>query len=290
MEKQKTLRASAFLSGIALHTGARATLRILPAEVDSGISFCRVDLPGRPSVRALASNVVDVRRGTTIADRTNGAIVYTVEHIMSALHAHGVDNAVVEMDGMEPPIADGSALPYFEMIGEAGLLEQDREAHFFTPDRVLFVDGGATKVVIAPSDKLEISCVTSFAGCPFDPQFFALEVTAESYSRELAGARTFVQYNDLKQLLAMGLVKGGSLDAAAIIHEGAIICKESLRYPNEIVRHKIMDLVGDVFLCGCRVHGSIVAVKPGHPRNVELAGMMQKMMMEQLNNQEIGRK
>ncbi len=280
MEKQKTLRGEAFLSGIALHTGARATVRIVPAEINTGVLFRRVDLPGKPAVRALASNVVDVRRGTTIADRSNGAIVFTVEHIMSALHAHGVDNVVVEMNGMEPPIADGSAQPYSDMVLEAGVVEQDAEAAIFTPDRVYMVDGGATKVVIAPSDKLEINCVTSFAGCPFDPQFFALDVTADSFRNELSGARTFVDYKDLKQLTAMGLCKGGSLDAAAIIHEGAIICKEALRYPNEIVRHKIMDLIGDIYLCGRRVRGCVIAVKPGHPRNVELAGMLQKVMLE----------
>lgn len=281
MEKQKTLEKSAFLSGIALHTGARATLRVLPAAIDRGIIFRRIDLPGRPEVRALASAVVDVRRGTTIAD--GKAVVYTIEHIMSALHAWGVDNAVIEMDGMEPPIVDGSALPFFEMIAEAGVAEQDAEAKFFTPANILYVDGGATKLVMTPSDKLEISCVTSFAGCPFDPQFFALEVNKESYRTELAGARTFVQYNDLKQLLAMGLVKGGSLDAAAIIHEGAIICKEELRFPDEIVRHKIMDIVGDIYLCGRRVKANIIAIKPGHPRNVELAGMMQKLITQSDN-------
>lgn len=278
MEKQKTLQASAFLSGIALHTGARATLRILPAEENRGISFRRVDLPGKPEVRALASKVVDVRRGTTIAD--GAAVVYTIEHIMSALHAHGVDNAVVEMDGMEPPIADGSALPYYEMIEAAGVVEQAAEAKFFTPPEVLYVDGGATKLFIAPAEKLEITCITSFAGCPFDPQFFSLEVTRDSYRQEIAGGRTFVQFNDLQQLLAMGLVKGGSLDAAAIIHDGAIICKEELRFPDEIVRHKILDIVGDIYLCGRRVRGSIVAVKPGHPKNVELAGIMQKLIAQ----------
>ncbi len=256
-------------------------MNILPAPENAGITFRRVDMPGKPEVRALASNVVDVRRGTTIANKENGAIVFTVEHIMSALHAHGIDNAMVEMDGMEPPIADGSALPYFKIIEEAGVLEQEAEAKIFTPDRVLFVDGGATKVMIAPADKLEVTCTTSFAGCPFDPQFFSTEITTEIYGRELAGARTFVQYSDLKQLIAMGLVKGGSLDAAAIINDGAIICKEELRFSNEIVRHKILDLVGDIYLCGYRVHGTVVAVKPGHPRNVELAGLMQKMIMEQ---------
>ena len=280
MEKQHTVAGSAKVSGISLHTGSRATLRIQPAPADSGIVFRRVDLPGKDEIQALASSVVDVRRGTTIA-ASQTAVVATIEHIMSALHACRIDNAVIEMNGMEPPIADGSSKPYVDMIGEAGIVEQDAEAKYFTPDRVLFVDGGATKLFMAPSDKLEIACTTSFAGCPFDPQFFELTVTPEAYAREVADARTFVQFSDLGQLLAMGLVKGGSLDAAAIIHDGAIVCKGDLRHPDEIVRHKIMDLIGDLYLCGRRVLGKIVAVKPGHPKNVELAGALLKMIMQQ---------
>ena len=272
MEKQKTLAASAQLSGIALHTGARVTLRMTPAPADTGIVFRRIDLPGKPEVRAIASNVAKTDHGTTIA--AGQAMAFTVEHIMAALHAHGIDNCAVEMNGMEPPIADGSALPYFNAIAEAGIVEQDAEAKFFTPSSTIWLDGGETKLVMAPSDKLEISCVTSFAGCPVDPQYFSLTVTPESFLQELAPARTFVRYNELKFLIDKGLVKGGSLDAAAIIHEGAIICKEKLQYPNEIVRHKIMDLVGDTYLCGRRVKAKIIAIKPGHTRNVELARMM----------------
>ncbi len=278
MEKQRTLAGTAAFSGISLHTGARASVCLHPAPEDTGIVFRRVDLPGKPEVRALASFVVDVRRGTTIS---NGrATVFTVEHIMSALHAHNIDNAYVDMDGMEPPIADGSALPYIDMIARAGVEEQDAEAKIFVCDRLMHVDGGATQLFLAPSDTLKISCTTSFKGCPFDPQFLSLEITPESYDNEIAGGRTFVNYEDLQQLLAMGLVKGGSLDAAAIINDGAIICKDGLRFSNEIVRHKILDIVGDLFLCGRRVRANVVAIKPGHPRNVEMAGQIQKYLAQ----------
>lgn len=275
MEKQHTLKKTAVLSGIALHTGARAILRIQPADANSGIIFRRVDLPDQPEVKALVTNVVDVRRGTTIA--AGNAIVYTVEHIMAALHACQIDNAVVEMDGQEAPIADGSALPYFDMIGEAGIEEQNAEARYWTAKAPIVVDEGDTKMVIYPSDKLELSCTTSFSGVPYDPQFFSLEVTRESFREQIAPARTFVNYRDLEQLLAMGLVKGGSLDSAAIIHNGAIICKAGLRFQNEIVRHKMLDIIGDIMLVGCRVKAAIIAIKPGHPVNVKLAGAMLKV-------------
>ena len=270
MEKQQTVVNSAVYSGIALHSGARSAVRVQPAPENTGIVFRRVDLPGRPEVRALASNVVDVRRGTTIA--SGNAVVFTVEHIMSALNAFHIDNCIVEMDGMEPPIGDGSSLPYCRMLREA--------AKVFTPASPLYVEGGHTRLVIVPGPELRIACTTSFPGCPIDPQFYEFTATTpDAYETEIAGGRTFVDFGDLQQLLAMGLVKGGSLDAAAIIHDGAIICKEALRYPNEIVRHKILDIVGDVYLSGCRITGTIIAIKPGHPKNVELAGMLQKEIM-----------
>ena len=283
MEMQQTVAGSAFFSGIALHTGARATVRLLPAEEDSGIIFRRVDLPGKPEVHALAANVVDVQRGTTIAE--GKSIVYTVEHIMSALHACKIDNCIVEMNGMEPPIADGSSLPYYELIMEAGVAIQNKPAKAFTPDVPVAVCGGKTQIVLLPDpEKLSVSCVTSFKNCPFDPQFYQYELEQESYAKEIAPGRTFVDYSDLRMLLSVGLCKGGSLDAAAIIHDGAIICKDKLRFDNEIVRHKIMDAIGDIYLAGCRITGKLIAVCPGHPKNVELAGKLLAMRCQK-NNQ-----
>ena len=277
MEMQQTVAKSAFFSGIALHTGARATIRLQPAPEDTGIVFRRVDLPGSPEVRALASNVVDVQRGTTIAD--GKAIVYTVEHIMSALHACKVDNCIVEMNGMEPPIADGSSLAFYNLIQEAGIQVQSKAARTFTPDVPVAAVGGKTQVILLPDpEKLSISCVTSFKNCPFDPQFYQYELEKETYAKEIAPGRTFVDYSDLRMLLSVGLCKGGSLDAAAIIHDGAIICKDELRFDNEIVRHKIMDAIGDIYLAGCRITGKLVAVCPGHPKNVELAGKLLAMI------------
>jgi UDP-3-O-acyl N-acetylglucosamine deacetylase len=272
MKKQKTLAGSAQFSGIALHTGVRATLRITPAPVNTGILFCRVDLPDRPFIPGSAKCVVDVQRGTTIAV-SKTAIVYTVEHILSALHAWEIDNCIVEMDGLEPPIADGSALPYYNMVAEAGgAVEQEAEVKSFTPPHPVLIQGGQTQIAMFPdTEKLTISCITSFKGCPIDPQFFEYELDRETYLKEIAPGRTFVNYADLKQLLAMGLVKGGSLDAAAIINDGAIICKEQLRFQTEIVRHKILDMIGDLKLTGMRLTGRIIAIRPGHPKNVELA-------------------
>ena len=277
MKKQQTVQKKASVSGIALHSGVRCTVTVTPAEENTGIVFRRVDLPGQPLIHALASNVADVRRGTAIAE--NNGVVFTVEHIMSALHACKVDNCIVEMNGMEPPIADGSSLPFYELIMEAGIAVQNKPARSFTPEIPVAATGGKTQVVLLPDpEKLSISCVTSFKNCPFDPQFYQYELEKESYARDIAPGRTFVDYSDLRMLLSVGLCKGGSLDAAAIIHDGAIICKDKLRFDNEIVRHKIMDAIGDLYLAGCRITGKLIAVCPGHPKNVELAGKLLAMM------------
>ena len=281
MNKQQTLRESAQFSGIALHTGVRSTLRFLPADANSGIIFRRVDPPGRPEVPARADKVVDVRRGTTIGE--GACVAHTVEHIMASLHALNVDNAVIEMDGPEPPIADGSSLPFHKVLKAAGVQEQAAEAKYFTPSQAIAVDAGVTSLVLLPCEEpqLRITCTTSFKGCPIDPQFLDIVITAESFDQDICGARTFVDYRDLGALISMGLCKGGSLDNAEIIHDGAIICKDGLRYENEIVRHKILDLLGDLYLCGRRVNGHVIAVKPGHHRNTELAAKIMQQIAGQ---------
>ncbi|MFA6716968.1 MAG: UDP-3-O-acyl-N-acetylglucosamine deacetylase [Victivallaceae bacterium] len=276
MPKQRTFEKSATLSGIALHTGARATLKVSPAEANSGITFRRVDLPGCPEVKALAPNVVDAQRGTTIGNAN--AVVYTIEHIMSALHANAINNAVIDMDGPEPPIEDGSALAFLKLVQEAGSVEQNAEAEIWTVKKPVHIDEKGTQLVILPGDELKISCVTSFKGAPVETQYLEIVVTPESFRDEICSARTFVNYQDLKQLMAIGLVKGGSLDNAAIIHDGAIVCKDKLRFPDEIVRHKILDLIGDIYLCGRRVKANIIAIRPGHYFNVQLAAAMLKQI------------
>jgi len=276
MPKQRTFEKTATLSGIALHTGARATLKLLPAEENTGITFRRIDLPGEPEVEALAPNVVDAQRGTTIGNAN--AVVYTIEHIMSALHVSNIDNAIIEMDGPEPPIEDGSAFRFLEIVLEAGSVEQDAEAKIWTAKEPIYINEKGTKLIIMPSDKLNISCVTSFVGSPIETQYLEIDITPENFLNKIASARTFVNYSDLKHLMAIGLVKGGSLDSAAIIHDGAIICKDELRFKDEIVRHKILDIIGDIYLCGQRVQANIIAIKPGHHYNVQLALAMLKQI------------
>ncbi len=271
MPQQNTIAKSATISGIALHSGARTSLSISPAPENAGIVFRRIDMPGAPSVKAIASNVVDVRRATTLASRETGAFVVTVEHVMAALHASCIDNAVVDMDGPEPPIADGSAAPYFRMIQDAGIQPQEAEAQYWTAKEPIVIEDKGSMLALAPADDLQITFTVQYGETPLDTQFHHLAVTTESFRDQLAGARTFCRYRELEQLITAGLAKGGSLDNAIILYEGAIISKDSLRYPNELVRHKMMDLIGDIFLVGKRVKAHIMSVKSGHPTHVQLA-------------------
>jgi UDP-3-O-acyl N-acetylglucosamine deacetylase len=271
--RQQTLKKEAAFSGIALHTGARANIRLCPGAPDSGVVFKRVDMPGAPEVRACVQNVVDVRRGTTIG-ASNGASVNTVEHVLAALHAAGVDNALAEMDGPEPPIADGSASAYVKMIADAGVEEQPAEARVWRGTDTVTLEEGGVVMAVMPADRLKITCAVSFGATSMDTQLHTFTLTPEGFAAEIAPARTFVVYNELRQLLSMGLCKGGSLDNAMIMHSGAVICKEGLRFKNEFARHKILDIVGDLYLAGMRVAAHVVAVRPGHSSNVKLVGKM----------------
>lgn len=281
-DRQRTLRKKVSLSGIALHTGVRAHLTLKPAPENTGISFIRVDFPGGSlPVRALASNVVDVRRGTTIA--AGNIRVHTIEHILSSLNASQIDNAFVELDGPEPPIADGSAMPYLEMILDAGIVEQNAVANIWKAREPIFIEAGDTKLVLLPDEKLKITCIIAYGVTPLDSQYYSNEINMDIFRSEIAPARTFCLYKELEQLLSMGLIKGGSLDNAVVMHDGAVISKDGLRYPNEFVRHKILDIIGDIYLVGCRINAHIIAVKPGHPTNVLLA----RKMIEQYEKVEI---
>lgn len=276
MELQNTIKKEAVVSGIALHTGVRANLRILPAPENTGIVFRRIDMPGKPEVQAFAGNVIDVRRATTIASRTTGAFVVTVEHIMASLHAAQVDNAIVEMDGPEPPIADGSAKAYFEGIMNAGIEQQSAPAKIWTTEEEIRIDEPEKDIhiLLQPSDRLEISFDVEYGTTPLDRQSFFCAVTPETFGKELSDSRTFCIFRELEQLIAAGLVKGGSLDNAVVMHEGAIISKEGMRHREEFARHKMMDMVGDLYLTGMRVHAKITSVKSGHPTHVKLAQQM----------------
>ncbi len=271
---QQTLAKSARLSGQALHTGAEVTLTLRPAPADHGIRFKRTDLPDEPTIDARIDRVKFVERATTIAE--GNVKVHTVEHVLSALHGMGVDNATVEMNANEPPIGDGSAAPYVELIKRCGLEAQSAVRRVFEVREPIHVETkGGSILTLVPGDGFRISCTQVGPDGRFT-QFQTFEITPEVYEREISRARTFVFYEDVKPLLDRGLIQGGSLENAIVIRGESVMGKEPLRYPDELVRHKILDIVGDVFLAGCRIAGHIIAVKPGHSPNSELTRAIAK--------------
>src|SRR5213082_3356201 len=268
-EFQHTLGKAASFSGTALHTGEKVTLKLQPAPVDHGIKFKRKDLQEEPTIDAKIENLKTVERATTIGE---GSVrVHTVEHVLAALWAMDVDNAVVEMDANEPPIGDGSAQPYVDLIKKAGVIAQEEARKFFDVREPMHVESktGAL-LVLLPCETFRVSCTQAGPNNRF-AQFLSMEITPATFEREIAPARTFVYYEDVRPLLEKNLIKGGSLENAIVVRGEAVLSKEPLRFADEFVRHKILDIIGDLALVGRRIRGHVVAVKPGHAINAELA-------------------
>src|SRR6266853_2993268 len=268
-ELQHTVGRTASLSGTSLHTGEKVSLKLHPATVDHGIKFKRKDLPDEPIIDAKIDNLKMVERATTIGE---GSVrVHTVEHVLAALSAMDVDNAIVEMDANEPPIGDGSAQPYVDLIKKAGVTAQEEPRKFFNVRESMHVESktGAL-LVLLPCKTFRISCTQAGPNNRF-AQFLSVEITPATFEREIAPARTFVYYEDIQPLMEKNLIKGGSLENAIVVRGEAVLSKEPLRFTDEFVRHKILDIIGDLALVGRRIRGHVVAVKPGHAANAELA-------------------
>lgn len=272
---QRTLGKCASIQGTSLHTGKPVRLTIKPAEANTGLKFRRIDLPDKPFIDASAANVQTVERATTLAE---GSVnVHTVEHILSALTGMGVDNAIIEMDANEPPIGDGSAAPYVELIKQAGIEEQDVPCQVWEIREPVQVETkNGSKIVIMPDRKFRVS-VTAVGPNGRVTQYFSSEITPEIYEKELATARTFCFYEDIQPLLDKGLIQGGTLDNAIVIKGDQYICAGGLRYHNECARHKTMDMIGDLILNGRRILGHVIAIMPGHGINTQMAARLQKI-------------
>jgi UDP-3-O-[3-hydroxymyristoyl] N-acetylglucosamine deacetylase/3-hydroxyacyl-[acyl-carrier-protein] dehydratase len=279
VEKQRTLASAARLTGMALHTGEKVTLTLHPAPVGHGFKFKRSDLPDDPIIEARVENVKTVERATTIVE--GNVKIHTVEHVLSALAGMGLDNALVEMNSNEPPIGDGSAAPYVGMIKQAGIVEQEATRAYLEPREPIVVQTGESIITILPDAKFRISCTQVGPGGRFT-QYLSAEITPEFYEKEIATARTFVFYEDVKPLMDRGLIKGGSIENAIVARGDSVLSKEPLRFSDEFVRHKILDIIGDLILSGRRLRGHVVAIKPGHGPNTEAARSLARRHSEHL--------
>lgn len=273
-DMEHTLAAEATLEGTSLHTGEKVTLNLKPAPEGHGFKFRRVDLPDKPFIDADVSKVQTVERATTLAE---GSVrVHTVEHVLSALVGMGIDNALIEMDANEPPIGDGSSAPYVELIKKAGIQKQSVPRQIWEIREPIYLEvGDGSLITIVPSKEFRVS-VTNVGKDGRFVQYFSTVVNSETYEKEIAPARTFTFYEDIKPLLDKGLIKGGSLENAVVVRGDEIMSKEPMRFDNEFARHKALDLIGDLMLSGKKFNGHVIAVKPGHGPNTEAAKALQK--------------
>ncbi len=273
--QQHTLGKKGSLAGTSLHTGEKVVLTLKPSPPGSGFVFKRVDLRDEPTVAARIENVKQVERATTLAE--GNVKVHTVEHVLSALSGLGVDNALIEMDSNEPPIGDGSAKPFVELIQQCGVVEQEVARPIYDVREPLHLETKTGSLLtIVPDEKFRLS-VTQVGPEGMHTQYASFEITPEIYAKEIAAARTFTFLRDIQPLLDKGLIKGGALDNAIVIQDdGSTISTGALRFRDEFVRHKILDLVGDLALFGRRIRGHVIAVKPGHGPNAELTRALSK--------------
>lgn len=274
---QQTIKDEISYEGIGLHSGKPVSLRFMPGDVNTGIIFVRTDLPGNPEIPALANRVTSAMRATTLTE--GEAFVFTVEHVIAALYLSGIDNCRVEMNSPEPPAADGSAQVFCKLITEAGKREQSKKASWIKVTESLQVYDNNRFILILPYDGYRISFTSENPHPELGTQYFNLEVSQESCLIDIAPARTIGFVHELEALKSKGLALGGSLENALVYDQEKSL--NSPRFSDELVRHKILDVIGDLALCGHRIQGHVIAVQSAHVLNTQLA---LKIMQSTLND------
>lgn len=277
-ERQQTLKGECSYTGVGIHTGMGSTVTFKPAPPDSGIVFARIDLPGAPMIPASIGCVVqsaDYPRRTTLAQ---GPVrLYTVEHVLAALVGLGVDNAVVELDSDEPAEpTDGSCKPFVDILREVGLKQQDAALQYLEVVEPIAYDEGDVHIVASPHDGFRLSFTIDYSNPTIGTQFASFDITEDTFLNEIAPARTFALARDVEDLQKRGLIKGGSLDNAIVVGDDGIVNKSDLRFPDEFVRHKILDLLGDLALLGKPIKGHVYASKSGHATNVRFVDLLRR--------------
>lgn len=279
MERQTTLGRTVFFDGVGLHGGQRCRLTLAPAEADTGIRWQRVDVVGRPIIPATVDNVGSTDRATTL--RAGTTEVRTVEHVMAALAAMGVHNALVQLDGPEPPFADGAAAAFVRLVEQAGLVELDAPATVRRLTRPVWVSTDNAHIVALPATGFRISYTFVSEHPALPTQFAEHDVTPAEFRREIAAARTVGWLREVEALRRRGLALGITEDAAVVVGERELV--HPMRFPNEVARHKVLDIIGDLALVG-PFAAHIVAVRSGHRLHVELARRLVVQLTEEETN------
>jgi UDP-3-O-[3-hydroxymyristoyl] N-acetylglucosamine deacetylase / 3-hydroxyacyl-[acyl-carrier-protein] dehydratase len=305
LELQRTIAKAVSMSGIGLHTGTSCTMTFKPATDNYGIRFIRVDLGGNPEIPANADNVVDVSRGTTLG--IGEAKVHTVEHVLAAIVGLQIDNIVIELDGIEPPVGDGSSMPYVEKLLEAGFVQQDSPKDYLIIDETVMYhdEENQVDIVALPLDGYRATVMVDYQNPALGSQHTGLFDLEKEFVGEFAPARTFCFLSEVEQLANIGLIKGGDIDNAVVIVDrnseedeleklrkklgikekvtigkNGILNNKELRFKNEPVRHKLLDLLGDLALIGAPIKAQILAARPGHRSNVEFAKQVRKLYQQ----------
>ena len=268
LQKQRTLKTEISYTGIGLHSGREVHATLKPAPEDTGIVFVRTDLPGAPQIHAKAENVTSTLRATTVEE--DGHNVFTIEHLMSAFHAHRIDNAYVELDSEEPPVADGASLVFFELMAKAGIVEQAKDRKEIVIDKVYRIDDEKTGrfVMVLPYDGFRVSFTSLNPHKLIGVQYEDFHIDEAVYHKEIAPARTIAYEKEIQALREMGLGLGGSLENVIVYNDEGWL--NPLHFEDELVRHKILDVIGDLRLAGI-IRGHVIAAASGHALNTQLA-------------------
>lgn len=268
LQKQRTLKTEISYTGIGLHSGREVHATLKPAPKDTGIVFVRTDLPGAPQIHAKAENVTSTLRATTVEE--DGHKVFTIEHLMSAFHAHRIDNAYVELDSEEPPVADGASLVFFELMAKAGIVEQAKDRKEIVIDKVYRIDDEKTGrfVMVLPYDGFRVSFTSLNPHKLIGVQYEDFHIDEAVYHKEIAPARTIAYEKEIQALREMGLGLGGSLENVIVYNDEGWL--NPLHFEDELVRHKILDVIGDLRLAGI-IRGHVIAAASGHALNTQLA-------------------
>lgn len=278
--KQRTLGSVASFSGIGIHTGAQVAMQFLPSEEGTGILFRRSDLSSKPTIPATIDYVCDTSRSTTLG--LKDVRVHTVEHVLAALKAFEIDNCIIEVSNVEPPVGNGSSDIFVEMIEEAGVVEQEGHIPIVKLSHPVYYSDKEIQIIALPYDGYRISYTLNYPECKtLQAQFQSFDINGDTFKKEIAPCRTFSLYEEVATLMDRGLIKGGSLDNAVIIKENVVFSKGGLFFDDEMCRHKILDMIGDLSLVGLNFNAHIIAIRAGHPSNFAFAKQLYNTLTQE---------